>query len=305
MGTPDFAVPVLDELKEAGFAVSLVVTQPDKQKGRGKTVSFSPVKECALKWGIPVFQPEKIKTPEAVERLRGENADLFIVAAYGQILSEEILNMPTYGCVNVHASLLPKYRGAAPIQWAVIDGEEESGVTLMQMDKGLDTGDILLQERIALSPDETGESLYEKLSVMGGKLMAAAVPQIEAGTLTRTPQDHEASTYAKMLKKELGHIDFTQSAAAIERLIRGLNSWPSAYTFINGKQLKLWKAQVLSQDSAQEVPGTILEAGKDRILVQTGDDVLAILEVQLEGKKRMSVHDFLLGYHPAAGEKLG
>ena len=314
MGTPDFAVPVLDELKKAGYTVSLVVTQPDRQKGRGKAVAVSPVKACAIKWGIPVFQPEKIKTPEAVSRLREEKADLFVVAAYGQILSEEILNMPVLGCVNVHASLLPKYRGAAPIQWAVINGEKQSGVTLMQMDRGLDTGDILLQEAVELSENETGESLYEKLSGLGGKLMASAIPAIEAGALSRIPQDDSLSCYAKMLKKEMGEVNFNEPAASIERLIRGLNSWPSAYTFWRGKQLKLWEGRVLPETAlspADDLPegkavcGMILEITGDEILVQTGDGILALKEVQLEGKKRMKVHDFLLGNHPVRGEQFG
>lgn len=307
MGTPDFAVPVLDEMMQAGYNVTLVVTQPDRQKGRGGAVAEPPVKLCAKKWGLPVFQPAKLRTEEATQRVIDEKPDVIVVAAFGQILSRQILELPRYGCINVHASLLPKYRGAAPIQWAVIDGEKESGVTIMQMNEGIDTGDILLQERILLADDETGESLYEKLSALGGRLLVQALPLLESGGLTATRQDDASSSYAGMLKKEMGNIDWTKSADEIERLIRGLNSWPSAYTFWNGRQLKLWAADVAKDAACADVAqtaGTILTVTKDAIHVQTGTGVLILKEVQLQGKKRMAVRDFLLGNHPVAGEVL-
>ena len=307
MGTPDFAAPALDKIVEAGHEVVLCVTQPDRQRGRGKEVSFCPVKECAVKHGIPVFQPEKIKTAESVEELRKYPADIFVVAAFGQILSKEILDMPKYGCVNIHASLLPKYRGAAPIQWSILDGEKETGVTIMQMNAGLDTGDILLQRKFEISAEETGESLFDRLAELGAKAIVEALPMIEAGELTPVPQDDAASTYAKMLKKDMGLVDWTWDAAKIERYVRGLNSWPSAYTFLNGKQLKIWKAEVIATEKANEEAkaGTVYEVNKDSIDVMTGDGILRIRCIQLEGKKRMDVGSFLLGYKINKGDLLG
>lgn len=265
MGTPDFAVGPLESIIEAGHEVILVVTQPDREKGRGKEVVFSPVKECAVAHNIPVFQPEKIKKAEEVEFLKQYEADVFVVAAFGQILSKEILDMPRLGCVNIHASLLPKYRGAAPIQWAVIDGEEKTGVTIMRMDEGLDTGDILLQEEIILDAKETGESLFDRLAVLGSDTIVKALELMEKGELTPVPQDHDKSTYAKMLNKKMGVIDFNNSAVVIERLVRGLNSWPSAYTYINGKTLKIWEAEVIA-DALEGQNGQVVKVSKDSFL---------------------------------------
>ena len=311
MGTPDFAVPVLEALLRDGQQVSLVVTQPDRARGRGREVLKTPVKQCAEKWNIPVYQPERVKRPEAVQRLREEHADMIVVAAFGQILSQEILDLPRYGCINVHASLLPKYRGAAPIQWAVINGEKESGVTIMQMDAGLDTGDILAQEKVTLAPKETGESLYEKLSALGGELLIRTLPAIADGTAVHTVQREEESCYAGMLKREMGNLVWDGSAAKLERLIRGLNSWPGAYTFLRGKSLKLWDADVIPalpetvlQNGQQgAAPGTILGSDKNHIYVLTGDGILQLNEVQLEGHRRMAVHDFLLGERVCPGEQ--
>ena len=303
MGTPDFAVPSLEALLADGQEVSLVVTQPDRRKGRGKEMQMPPVKRCALAHGLPVYQPDKIKTPEAVGRLRAERPDAIVVAAFGQLLSPEILALPRYGCINVHASLLPKYRGAAPIQWAVIGGEKESGVTIMQMDAGLDTGDILLQEKMALEPKETGESLYGKLSAMGGPLLVRALHEIEAGTLTPRRQADGESSYARMLRREMGQIRWNSGAAAIERLIRGMNSWPSAFTHLHGKLLKIWDADVTDKKSAG-APGSVVAADRDAVYVNTGDFQLALKEVQAEGKRRMSAHDFLLGCAVAVGDIL-
>ncbi|MBQ1403768.1 MAG: methionyl-tRNA formyltransferase [Lachnospiraceae bacterium] len=303
MGTPDLAAEVLDTMMRSGCEVSLAVTQPDRPKGRGRGVIKTPVHECADKWGIPVFSPVRVKRPEAVERLREEAPDLIVVAAFGQILSKEILDLPRFGCVNVHASLLPKYRGAAPIQWAVINGEEKSGVTIMQMDEGLDTGDILLQEEIPLEAGETGESLYNKMAKLGGELLVKALPMIEEGTLKPVKQDDEASTYASMLKKEMGCIDWNMPADKIERLVRGLNSWPGAYTFMNGKMLKIWGSAVTDMQ-AQGEPGTVAGTDKKAIYVNCKDSVLALTEVQYEGKKRMPVQAFLLGARIEEGQKL-
>ena len=303
MGTPDLAAEVLDTMMKNGCEVTLAVTQPDRPKGRGRGVIKTPVHECAARWGIPVFSPVKVKTPDAVQRLREEAPDLIVVAAFGQILSKEILELPRYGCVNVHASLLPKYRGAAPIQWAVIDGEEKSGVTIMQMDVGLDTGDILLQEEIPLAADETGESLYNKMAKLGGELLVKALPMIEQGTLTPIKQDDSASSYASMLRKEMGNIDWTMPAEKIERLVRGLNSWPGAYTFMNGKMLKIWGSSV-ADCAADGEPGTVVGTDKKAIYVRCGEGVLALTEVQYEGKKRMSTQAFLLGAKVEPGQKL-
>ena len=304
MGTPDFAVGALEALVEAGHEVVAVVTQPDKPKGRGKEMQKTPVKECALKYNIEVFQPVKIKTPEAVEVLRGYGADLFVVAAFGQILSKEILDMPKFGCVNIHASLLPKYRGAAPIQWAILDGEKETGVTIMQMNEGLDTGDMLTKVIVPIENTDTGESLFDKLAEAGAKLLVETIPQIEAGTVLPQPQDDSLSTYAKMIKKEMGLIDWKKEAVVLERLVRGMNSWPSAYTHFNGKTLKIWEASI-ENTKTDKAPGTVVEVTKYSIKVQTGQDLLVLKQIQLEGKKRMDVAAFLLGYKVEVGTVLG
>lgn len=307
MGTPDFSVPALRALVEAGHQVTAVVTQPDKPKGRGKDVQMTPVKIQALEYGIPVYQPVKVKTPEFVEVLKKEAPDAIVVIAFGQILSKEILDLPKYGCVNIHASLLPKYRGAAPIQWAVIDGEKETGVTTMMMDVGLDTGDILETKVIPLDPKETSGSLFEKLSEAGGPLILSTLEKLEKGTITRTPQGESGTSYAKMLTKTLGDINWTMSATAIERLIRGLNPWPSAYTQWEGKTMKIWEAEV--EDVVETIdthePGTITEVTKHGFKVQTGEGRLAIKSLQIPGKKRMEADAFLRGYHIETGTKLG
>ena len=303
MGTPDFAVAPLEALLQAGHQVTAVVTQPDKQKGRGKEVQMTPVKECALKHGIPVFQPVKIKEKDAVMQLKEYPADLFVVAAFGQILSQEILDLPPFGCINIHASLLPKYRGAAPIQWAVINGETKSGVTIQQMEKGLDTGDILLKREIPVEPKETGESLYGKLMALGAELVVEALPLIESGKITPQKQDDSASSYAPRLTKEMGCIDWSKDAHELERLVRGLNSWPSAYTKWKGKTLKIWEADVVQGQGNS--PGRVEQVGKDFLDVACGEGILRIYSLQLEGKKRMAVKDFLLGNEVDAGMVMG
>ena len=304
MGTPDFAVGTLEAIIEAGHEVLLVVTQPDKPKGRSGALQFPPVKECALSHGIEVFQPTKIRLEENVEFLRKYDADIFVVAAFGQILPKSILDMPKYGCINVHASLLPKYRGAAPIQWAVINGDPVTGVTIQQMDIGVDTGDIIVTKELAIAEDETGGGLFDKLAVVGAEACLEAMEQIANGTATRTPQNHDEATHVSMISKEFGNIDWNKSAVEIERLIRGLNPWPSAYTKLDGKTFKIWKASVIAENSSEK-PGCICKITKDSLAVQTGDGVLSLVEVQLEGKKRMEVDAFLRGYQVAEGTLLG
>lgn len=304
MGTPDYAVGALEAIVQAGHTVCAAVTQPDKPKGRGKGVQMPPVKQCAQKYGIPVFQPEKIKAPEAVEALRGYGADIFVVAAFGQLLSEEILTMPRYGCINLHASLLPRYRGASPIQWAILNGETETGITVMQMDKGLDTGDMLMKCTVPVEPKETGASLYEKLRDAGAKLITEALPKIERGELEPEKQDEEKATYVSILKKSLGQIDWTKDAVALDRLVRGLNPWPSAYTSYHGKTLKIWECEPVEADGGGRC-GSIEKVTKDAFYVRTGKGLLKVSQVQLEGKKRMPARDFLLGYPLEEGTVLG
>ena len=304
MGTPDFAVGTLQAIHEAGHQICLVVTQPDKPKGRGKAMQFTPVKEYAVEHGMEVFQPVKIRETECVEKLRSYEADIMVVAAFGQILPREILEMTKFGCINVHASLLPKYRGAAPIQWVIIDGEKESGVTIMQMNEGLDTGDMISKVVVPIEADETGGSYHDKLAEAGAKLCVETMEKIEAGEVEKTPQKDEESCYAKMLHKELGKIDFNKDAAEIERLIRGLNPWPSAYTTLHEKTLKIWSASVEEKDYEGKI-GAIVNKTKKDITVKTGKGALVIKELQLAGKKRMTTEAFLLGYDVQVGEVLG
>lgn len=304
MGTPDFSVPTLEKIIEDGHEVIAVITQPDKPKGRGKEMQAPPVKEIALAHGIPVYQPKRVKEETFVEVLKELNPDVIVVIAFGQILSKAILDLPQYGCINVHASLLPKFRGSAPIQWSIIEGEKETGITTMFMDPGIDTGDMLLKAVIPIEEDETGGSLHDKLSCLGGNLLSDTLHALENGTIVREKQDDSKSNYAKMLTKELGHIDFNKPAIEIERLIRGLNPWPSAYTSLDGKTLKIWRASVIDT-VANGANGEILEVLKDEIHVKTGNGILAIKELQLEGKKRMTVDAFLRGYQVTKGTILG
>ena len=293
MGTPDFAVGTLRSLAEAGHEITLVVSQPDKPKGRGHAMVPTPVKVVAEELGIPVFQPVKIR--EAKDVLEKTEADVCVVAAFGQIIPASILHMKKYGCINVHASLLPKYRGAAPIQWAVIDGEKESGVTIMQMDEGLDTGDMLAKAIVPLDEKETGGSLFDKLSEAGGRLCVETLAKLEKGEITPEKQGESPTAYASMLDKKMGNIDWNKSAVVIERLVRGLNPWPSAYTHLDGKTLKIWACDVLPQSASKGESGEILEVTKDAIHVQTGDGILVLREIQLAGKARMDAGAFLRG----------
>ncbi len=304
MGTPDFAVGTFEALLEAGHEIVLTVTQPDKPKGRSGKLQFPPVKEAAVAHGIEVYQPKRVREPECIEYLKKYQPDCIVVVAFGQILPKEILEMPRYCCVNVHASLLPKYRGAAPIQWAVINGEKVTGVTTMRMDEGLDTGDMILKEEVELAEDETGGSLFDRLAVVGANLAVKTLAALEEGTATFTKQNHEEATQVGMIKKQLGELDFSQPAAKLECLVRGLNPWPSTYTFYNGKTLKIWRAEVKPGGDASKA-GTVVESGKRSFGIQTGDGILIPLELQLEGKKRMETEAFLCGVHMEEGTKLG
>ena len=293
MGTPDFAVGTLKELIDNQYDVVAVVTQPDKPKGRSKELVFSPVKEEAVKNNIQVLQPERARDEAFVEELRKYNADVFVVVAFGQLLPKSIIDMPRLGCINVHASLLPKYRGASPIQWAVIDGCEYSGVTTMKMDEGLDTGDILLVDKVKLDKKETGGSLFDRLSIVGAKLLIKTLEGLETGSIIPEKQ---------------------KSARQIECLIRGLNPWPSAFTHLNGKMLKIWDADVVNDSddiinnnnvSKECEAGTVCYVDKKTFIIKCGKDYLKVNELQLEGKKRMSTDAFLLGSHVEEGTALG
>ena len=303
MGTPEFAVPTLQALIDH-HQVAALVTQPDRQRGRGKKVQFSPVKEKAAEYKIPVLQPEKARDEEFIQELETIAPDVIVVVAYGQILPERILNLPKYGCINVHGSLLPKYRGAAPIQWAVLNGEEKTGITTMYMEKGLDTGDMIDKAEVVLDPKETAGSLHDKLMNLGADLLLETLDKLEKGTIVRTKQDDSQSCYAKMLSKEMGRMDFSRSAKELEQWIRGMNPWPSAYTTMNGKTLKIWDADVVSYEGSEE-PGTVVKVTKDTIIVAAGEGALALKEIQLAGKKRMPVQAFLLGSSVETGIRLG
>lgn len=307
MGTPDFAAGALEALVGAGHEITLAVTQPDKPRGRSKELQPSPVKVCAERHGIPIFQPRRIKVPEAVAVLRKYEAEVYIVAAFGQILSQEILDIPRYGCLNIHASLLPKYRGASPIQHAIIDGEERTGITIMQMDAGIDTGDMLYQREMPIEDTDNYESLHDKLTVLGGEAVVEALELLRQGKLVPRKQQEDKSCYAPLIDKSMGEIDFSLDAAALDRRIRGMTPWPSAYTDLHGKQLKIWRARPDMDENAEGAsePGAILRRDKESVTVAAGRGVLHIYELQLEGKKRMSVHDFLLGVKLEPGTVLG
>ena len=304
MGTPDFSVGILEELIDIGHKCVLAVSQPDKPKGRGYEMQFPPVKEAALKRGVEVFQPEKITDPDCVARLKSAEADVFVVAAFGQLLSKEVLDIPRYGCINVHASLLPKYRGASPIQWAVINGDEVSGVTTMLMNEGLDTGDIIMKKEVVLSPDETGGSLFDRLAKEGAVLAGKTLSAIEKGQAQYEKQDEDKATYTGKIDKSLGRIDWKSDAEAIERLIRGLDPWPSAYTKMGDKTLKIWKASVYKGESEAKA-GQVIYVDKKTLRIQCGKDALDIERLQLEGKKAMEIDAFLRGSNIAVGDMLG
>ena len=310
MGTPEIAATVLKSVLASRHEVVAVVTQPDKPKGRGHEMAFPPVKEVALEAGLPVLQPQRARDEGFIDELKALNPDIILVAAYGKLLPKAILDMPKFGCINVHASLLPKYRGASPIQWAVLNGDEKSGVTIMHMAEEMDTGDIILTEEVVLSKDETAGSLHDKLAEIGGPLLISAMDALETGRAPRIRQNHEEATYVKMLEKTMGNLDFSWPAVQLERFIRGLNPWPTAYTKLDGKLFKLWKAETVPEEdvvkeSKSFEPGTIVSVGKDSFDVLTGEGLLRVRELQIEGKRKMTAEEFLRGFKLEVGTVLG
>lgn len=295
MGTPDFAVPCLKALIDNNHEIACVITQPDRPKGRGNKLTPPPVKEFALQYGLEVFQPEKVRTPEAVEKIKSYNSDIIVVVAFGQILPPSILNIPKYGCINVHASLLPKFRGASPIHWSIISGEKTTGVTTMFMDEGMDTGDMLLKSETPIYEKETTQELHDRLSQMGAELLIKTIRQIESGQITRIPQDSSDATYTKLLTKEMGNIDWTKSAVEIKNLVRGTYPWPGAYTYYEGEKFKIFSVETAEQNKGEK-PGAIIEVTKNEILVQSGNGIVILKDIQAENGKRMSVEEYLRGH---------
>ena len=301
MGTPAFAVPSLQVLIGGEDPVVGVVTQPDQPAGRGMALHPSPVKVCALNYHIPIFQPPKLRTPEVLEQLQAWQPDLIVIAAYGKLLPPTLLDLPPYGCINVHASLLPKYRGAAPIQWAIANGESETGVTIMQVSQQMDAGDILYQKAIPITSRETGGSLHDKLAILGAQVLQEALMLFKQGKLTAQPQDERQVSYAPLIKKEDGRIDWSQDAVTIERRIRAFHPWPSAYTTLQGTLLKIYAARSQPASAPPSPPGTVLASTPGRLVIATGAGALALDEVQLAGKKRMPIAEFLKGHPQTPG----
>lgn len=305
MGTPEFAVPSLKMLVEEGYEVVAVITQPDRPKGRGKRLAAPPVKEYAVKKGIPVLQPDKIKTPEFISELRSMGPDLLVTVAYGKILSKEILNIPPMGCINVHASLLPKYRGAAPIHWAIINGEKVTGITTMYTDIGMDTGDILLKNEVDITDNMTVGELHDRLAELGAQTLKATLRKLEEGTLKRIPQKDDQATYAPMIDKSVGKIEWTKTPQQIHNLVRGTNPWPGAYTFYKGERMRIWKTSILNTEGTDKKPGTILKVGGEGIDVACGEGSLRIEELQLQSGRKMTVREYICGHNVDEGEVLG
>jgi methionyl-tRNA formyltransferase len=304
MGTPDFAVPPLRALNDSGHEVLAVVSQPDRRKGRGRKLTPPPVKQAATEYGYPVIQPETVRSEPFHRQMAELTPDLYVVVAFGQILPQSLMDIPSRGAINVHASLLPRYRGAAPIQWAIINGDRETGVTTMMMDHGMDTGDMLLMEKTAIGPEETAADLHDRLSDLGARTLVRTLEKLQDGTLERMPQDHARATYAPMLKKKDGEIDWSLPAERIECLIRGMTPWPGAYTFSNGMRLKIFKACVLEREISVQ-PGTILECFPGELRVATGRSALAVQEIQGASGKRLPIDDFLCGCRLPDGLCLG
>lgn len=294
MGTPEFAVPCLQKIIDEGHEVVAVVTQPDKPKGRGKKLAMPPVKELALKYDIAVYQPLKAREESFVDTLKEMNPELIVVVAFGQILPKSILDIPKYGCVNVHASLLPRYRGAAPLNWVIINGEEKTGVTTMYMDEGLDTGDMILKSEIPLDDEITAGELHDKMMIDGAKVLKETIDLIEKGEAPREKQSNEDTCYSPIMNKSLGNIDWKKSAIDIHNLVRGINPWPSAYTTYEGQTMKIWKTKVIDKNSDKD-PGTIISVDKEGINVSTSEGILQIKEIQMAGKKRMEVPEYIKG----------
>lgn len=302
MGTPDFAAASFEALLNSEHEILAAVTQPDKPKGRKGELFPSPVKTIAVENNIKLYQPKRVKDPEFVEIIKSYQPDAIIVVAFGQIIPENILEIPKYGCINIHGSLLPKYRGAAPIQWAVLDGEKETGITSMLMDKGLDTGDMLIKKVIEIDKDETSGSLFDKMMALGAETLLETLDKLEKGEITPEKQGESPTAYAKMLTKAMGQIDFNKTADELDCFIRGMNPWPSAYTMLGGKTLKIWKAKpvVLSGKA-----GSVLKVNKESFVIGCGKNSIEVLEVQLEGKKRMAVGEFLKGTLLSIGQEFG
>jgi methionyl-tRNA formyltransferase len=308
MGTPEFALPTLNALLHSGHAMAAVVTQPDRPKGRGGHLAPPPAKVMAERFGLPVLQPLKIKDPAFHETLRALKPDLIVVVAFGRILPPGILDLPPRGCINLHASLLPKYRGAAPIQWAIINGEQETGVTTIRMDPGMDTGDMLLQERESILPEDTAGTLSLRLAERGADLLLRTLKGIESGEIIPVPQNHSEATLAPILEKEAGEIDWTHPAIHIVNRIRGLSPWPGAHTYYQDERWRIWKGTPITEagdDTPDGPPGTILTAGREGLRVSTGRGVMEILELQPENGRRMTVQQFLAGHSVESGVVLG
>jgi len=303
MGTSAFAVPSLKTLIDKGEDVVCVVTQPDRPKGRGREVQYTPIKKIALTYGLPLFQPQSIKEEESISYLKKLSPDLFVVVAFGQILSREVLDIPPHGAINVHASLLPRYRGAAPINWALINGEEMTGITTMLLDEGMDTGPILLQRPLDIEPEDTASSLHDKLSLLEAELLTETIDRLRRGELKPVPQDHAKASYAPRLKKDDGLIDWRKSARDINNLIRGLTPWPTAYTHLEGKALKIFNSVVIEEEVKGEA-GKISGVSREGIRVITGKGSLLIRDVQLQDRKRMKVPEFIQGYRVQTGTVL-
>lgn len=303
MGTPDFAVPTLHALCREGLTPDLVLTQPDRPKGRGRALVLPPVKENALSLGVPVFQPKTMSDPAVLDRLSSLSPDFFVVVAFGHILPPSLLRVPRIAAINLHASLLPKYRGAAPIQRAIMNGENETGVSTMMMDSGMDTGDVLMVKKMSIDPRDTSESLHNRLSTAGGDLVIETINGLLTGTVSPTPQNSAGATYAPMLKKEEGHINWSLSAAQISCLIRGVTPWPGAYTFHKNRRLKVHAARVI-HSSIPDAPGTVLKTFPGELRIATGDGILQILEIQGASGKRLKTPDFIRGYPIVPGDSL-
>ncbi len=302
MGTPDFAVPTLTALHHSPHTLAAVVTQPDRPKGRGRETQASPVKQYAVENGLRVFQPEKAGAPDFVKELAALQPDLIVVIAYGQILRENVLSLPRHFCMNIHASLLPRYRGAAPINWAIINGDRETGVTTMKMDRGMDTGDILLMKTVPIEKEDTAQHLHDKLSEAGAALALETIEVLERGNLKFIPQNDAEATYASKLKKEDGWLNWEQEAEALVNRVRGLDPWPGAFGFLNGKRLRLWRAET-GPGAPADQPGVVARVSDYGIEIGTGRDRLVLTELQPEGKKRMTVKSYLRGHTVTTGDR--
>lgn len=304
MGTPDFAVPCLDRLVADGYDVAAVVTQPDRPKGRGQKLAASPVKAAAVGYGLPVLQPEKIKTAEFLATLTALAPAVIVVVAFGQFLPRELLALPPLGCVNVHASLLPRYRGAAPIHWAVMNGEPLTGVTTMHMDIGMDSGDMILKAEVTIGPDDTTGEVHDRLKALGAEALAATLAALAAGTAPSTPQDGTAATFAPLLTRTVERIDWTRPATAVHNLVRGLNPWPGAYCLHDGRVLKVWRSERVAATTGNGLPGRVIAADDDGAVVFTGDGAVRLTEVQPENRRRMGMGEYVRGYGLKVGETL-